>query len=102
MNEITLFFKPWSDLFATRNGWKAIVICATGLRRYVSVPANTKKIVLCFTKRAREDSFEIELEHARSMQGRLVDHPYISLANSFAFELGTQLNKGYKFLHVEY
>lgn len=96
MNEITFFRNTFSSMF----GSYSCAVCAKGLHRYVSVPASVQKIVFCFTKQARKESFEIELDPP--VWGRLVDHPRIFLMSSFASELRRQFDSGYKFFHIEY
>lgn len=97
----------------TRSFDHGAMLCAFGLRRYVSLPMGISKITLCFFKRHVDDSFEIgrRIVRRRSYNSLtftetrgycMVDHPNTQLLQSFRHELYRYYINGYKFFRIEY
>ena len=99
-HQITLYRRTDGCFFI--EGWGGVQICNKGLRRYVSLPRGIEQIFLCFTKRARADSFEIEPRFEGCYRGRLIEYPRVGLMCGFSNQLGKQFKNGHKFFHFEY
>ena len=92
-----------------------VQVCARGVHRYVKLPKDTKEITLVFFKRHVAESFEIgrrvlslNANSLPSLMTReilsycLLDHPSVSLLQSFRSELFNYYINGYKYFRIEY
>jgi len=90
-----------------------VMICASGMYRYVKLPKRTRCVTLCFFKTQVAESFEIGTRRVpkhryhtlmfNEIRGYcLADHPKTQLLQSFRSELFRYYMKGYKFFRIEY
>ena len=102
------YFEQRSDRFD-----HGAVLCARGLKRYVSLPKDTQKITIRFFKRYAPESFEIgrrvvprksynSLMFHEVQQYCMIDHPKTQLLQSFRYELYRYYINGFKFFRIEY
>lgn len=77
------------------------VVCASGLRKKISLPRNTKNLDIVFTKKPNRDSFTLTLKSfvdcmpgVEEFKGALYDEAQEYIERAYL--------KGYRYVHIEY